>query len=157
VRRIRASKRSYLRSMNSLRSCARRVAVCQDLRARRRGKPNCLHLPMTINDKTGPPQKVAVCQDRLGMANRTASWSAVARRSRDTAIALTKASSQPAHHRPPPQLRISLFVAPRHHSAPQIARGQTHSKTLCAIPASRERASVLDCGGPPPLFPFRTG
>ena len=81
MRRIRASKSSRMRLMNSLRSCARRVAVCQDLRARRRGKPNCLHLPMTINDKTGPPQKVAVCQDRLGMANRTASrvrWQGVA-------------------------------------------------------------------------------
>ena len=32
-------------------------------------------------------------------------------------------------------------------------QGQAQSKTLRAIPASRKRASVLDCGGPPPLFP----
>jgi hypothetical protein len=34
----------------------------------------------------------------------------------------------------------------------QSARGLAHSKTLRAVERHRERASVLECGGPPPLF-----
>ncbi len=105
MRSIRDLKTSRISPMNSLRSCARLVA---SLRARRRAKPNCIHLQMTLS-KTGHPQKVAACQDRRGMANPNASWIAVARRSRDTAIAPAKVSRQPAHHHPPPELRVSPF------------------------------------------------
>ena len=58
-------------------------------------------------------------------------------------------------HKPPvrPNCRFSFFAAHHGHLAPQSARGQAHSTTLRAIPAFRESASVLECGGPPPLFP----
>jgi len=53
-----------------------------------------------------------------------------------------------------PIAAFCLFAAHHHHHAYKSARGQAHSKTLRAIPASRERVSVLECGGPPPLFPL---
>jgi hypothetical protein len=40
------------------------------------------------------------------------------------------------------------------HRFGQSARGLAHSKTLRAVRMSQENACVLDCGGPPPLFPL---
>jgi hypothetical protein len=39
---------------------------------------------------------------------------------------------------------------------PQSARGLAHSKTLRELENHRAARSVLDCGGPPPLFPPAT-
>jgi len=72
---------------------------------------------------------MAVCQDPSAKtaveANPNASWIAVARRSRDTALARAKASRQSAHHRPPPK---SAFP-PCQWCPPQSTRGRAHSKT----------------------------
>ena len=63
----------------------------------------------------------------------------------------------PQTNQPSPAATGALFplrCPPATILPPQSARGQAHCKTLRAIPAPRERASVLECGGPPPLFPL---
>ena len=80
---------------------------------------------------------------------------------RDTAIAPAKAAHKPASPASPaataPYFLISAVPCSLPITTmlpPQSTQGQAHCpKTLRVIQPSRERASVLECGGPPPLFP----
>ena len=88
------------------------------------------------------------------MANQNASWTAVARRSRDTAIAPAKASRQSANNRPPPQLRISRFLLfsfrcplPPFCPSKRPSRLTAPRRCRAALNAWRTR-SVLDCASP---------
>ena len=87
---------------------------------------------------------------------------AVARRSRDTALVRAKASRKPANHHPPPQRRISVLPisALSHfaicvHLCPSVAHRQLPSQKFRAIqppPRTRQRLGVR---WPSTAFPFR--
>ena len=126
---------------------AGRVAVCQDLRARRRDQPNRIHLPMTLSKKVR-------CASVQGGRLPRLRWQGAA--------APRLPARQPANHRPPPQRRISVLPisALSHfaicvHLCPSVAHRQLPSQKLRAIqppPRTRQRLGVR---WPSTAFPFR--
>ncbi len=101
---------------------AGRVAVCQDLRARRRCEPK------RVMDCGGKAQPRHLFRPRPGFPQ-----------------------ASPPSPASGPHFSFCLFTAPHHPPSNRPSMRTPIRFALFRHP--RERASVLECGGPPPLFP----
>ncbi len=129
---------------------AGRVAVCQDLRARRRGQPNRIHLPMTLSKKVRCASAQGGRLPRLRWQGAAATPLSSAPRLPASQPTITRRLSAAFQYSQFPPFPISLSVSICAHlwltaSCPPRSSAPSNRP--------RERASVLECGGPPPLFP----
>ena len=109
-----------------------------------------------------PPSSIARQQPEPNQPRQTLAGSWRWQSNAATALfARTRASRKPALHRPPPvisefqlsEFQLLHFAAPHHPPALKVPEHRRTPRPISLSRHPRERASVLECGGPPPLFP----